>query len=147
MTVESFAQIKFDGVYLLIPQAQVGTIEISGNIDAEVSMEGAIGTVKSANNAWPAFALNAEMQQHRERPAHYRFCLCLNLADEAVLAMACEEVLTVSLESSTDLKPIPACMRIPSCPVMHLVLKENQIMMVTDTETMQRYLMPEVTAV
>lgn len=143
MAVKSFAQIRFDGVYLLLPQPEVGLIEVSGRIVDEDSAQGSIGALKSGNKVWPVFVLSADFQLRQDRPANYKFCLCMNLGDEAVLSIACEEVSTVSFETSDDLEPVPACMRIPNCPIEFLVLKDIQMMLVSNTKTMQQYLVPE----
>lgn len=143
MAAQSFAQIKFDGVLLLMPQAEVGTIEVSSSIGDEISTEGSIGTVKSGNQDWPLFVLGADFQLRPERPVNYKFCLCMNLDNEEVFSIACEEVGTTLLDAEDDLKRVPDCMRIAECPVEYLVLRDNQMMLISDTKTMQQYLTPE----
>lgn len=141
----NFALIKFSGLQLLLPQTEVGLIEVSGNIVAEESAPNAIGMLKSGSNAWPVFVLGADLQPNQDRPENNKFCLCMNLGDDAVFSITCEEVSTLSFEHSDDLKLVPACMRIPNCPIEFLVLKDNQMMLVSNSELMQQYLVPETT--
>ncbi|MDH5353390.1 MAG: hypothetical protein OEY09_03005 [Gammaproteobacteria bacterium] len=140
MAAQSFAQIKFDGVSLLIPQTEVGIIEVSSSIGAEVLAEGSIGTVKSGNRDWPVFALGADFQLRPERPETYKFCLCMNLDNKEVLSIACEEVSTTMLDDKDDLKPVPDCMRITDCPIEFLTLRDHQMMLISNTKTMLQYL-------
>lgn len=141
----SFALIQFDGFRLLLPQAEVGIIEVAANIVDEESVPNASGVVKSGNKTWPVFALDAEMQLRSDNPESYKYNLCMNHDDEAAFSIACEQVSTISFENNNELKPVPASMQVSGCPVDFLVMKDFQMMMGSSAEKMLQYLIPETT--
>lgn len=142
MEVKNLAVLSFDGVYLLLPQQEVTTIEVANNILDEGDAPGALGTVKSGGREWPVFALTSELKKRLERPPDYKFCVCINGAAEAeAFSIACEEVSTLKIEKSSELKAVQPCMRTSDCPIEALMLKDNQLMLVSNVKTMQKYLM------
>jgi hypothetical protein len=142
MDVKNLAVLSFDGVYLLLPQQEVSTIEVANNILDEGDAPGALGIVKSGSREWPVFALTSELKKRLERPPSYKFCVCINdVAQAQAFSIACEEVNTLEIEKTSELKAVQPCMRTLDCPVEALMLKDNQLMLVSNVETMQKYLM------
>ena len=60
MDVTNLAVINFDGVNLLLPQHQVGTIEVANSIDIQDGTSGAVGALRSGGSEWPVFALTSD---------------------------------------------------------------------------------------
>ena len=144
MDVNNLTMLSFDGVYLLLPQQEVTTIEVANNILDGGVAPGALGVVKSGGREWPVFALTSELKKRLERPPEYKFCVCINGTAEAeAFSIACEEVSTLKIEKNSELKAVQPCMRTSDCPIDALILKDNQLMLVSNVKTMQKYLIAE----
>lgn len=146
MAEQNLALISFDGVHLLLPQGGVATIETTTNIDRESPASGAIGTLKSGGGEWPVYALAADFKPQADCPPSYKYCVAINRNNEAAFSLLCEEVGTVSVVDADELKPLQACMRSEQNPIESLLLKDNKLMLVSDIEAMQHYLLPEAAA-
>ena len=144
MGVVNLAVLSFDGVNLLLPQHEVATIEVVNSIIDENDTPGAFGTLKSAGREWPVFALTSDFEKQLECPSNYKFCVGINYVKQAeAFSIACEEVNTLKIENASELKSVHTCMRTPECPIEALVLKDGQLLLMSDVATMRRYLMPE----
>ncbi len=135
--------MSFDGVHLLLPQQDVATIEVVKSMGGEVGVAGSIGILKSGGREWPVFALTADFKPRLECPASYRFCVCFNRDDREAFSIACEEVSTYSVDNTDQLKRVQTCMRTSDCPIESLLLKDNELMLVSGMETMHQFLVPE----
>jgi hypothetical protein len=145
MDVKHLAVLSFEGIHLLLPQQEVATIEVVDKIHEGGEVAGALGTMKSGGLEWPVFALTSELNPRPERPANYRFCVCINDTTETeAFSIACEEVSTLEIKNESELKLVQSCMRTSQCPIEALILKDNQMMLVSKAETMQQFLMPGV---
>lgn len=148
MGVVNLAVLSFDGVHLLLPQHEVATIEVVNSIIDENDTPGAFGTLKSAGREWPVFALTSDFEKQLECPSNYKFCVGINYEKQAeAFSIACEEVSTLKIENASDLKSVQACMRTPECPIEALVLKDDQLMLMSHVATMRQFLMSEVAGV
>lgn len=146
MSETRLALISFDGVNLLLPQDGIATIETADNVDQEVSVPGAIGTLKSAAGEWPAFALSADFKPKDKRPETYKYCVAVNHDNQAVFSLLCEEVGTVAVSDADELQPLQVCMRAAGNPIESVVLKEGRLMLVSGIEPLQHYLVAEEAA-
>jgi len=146
MDTKILAVMSFDGCHLLLPQQSVQTIEVIGNLDRQTDTAGAIGNLKSAGREWPAFALTADLKPYLECPESYKFCVAFNLGVDAAFTIVCEEVSTVTVDNSNEIKPLQTCMRTSGNPIEALLLRDNKLMMVSDIEAMQQFLLKDVAA-
>ena len=143
MDLNNLAVMSFDGVHLLLPQQGVATIEVAKSIEDEVSVAGSIGTLNSGGREWPVFALTADFKTRLECPSSYKFCVGFDRDDREAFSIACEEVSTLSVDYIDQLKRVQTCMRTPDCPIESLLLRDNELMLVSGIETMHRFLVPE----
>jgi len=146
MAEQNLALISFDGVHLLLPQGGVATIETVSRVERESSESGAIGTLKAGGGEWPAYALASDFTPQTECPPSYKYCVAINRNNQAAFSLVCEQVGTVSVVSEDELKPLQACMRTNRNPIESLLLKDDKLMLVSDIEAMQHYLLPEAAA-
>lgn len=131
---------------MLLPQGGVATIETASNIDREAAESGSVGTLRAGGGEWPAYALASDFKPQAECPPSYKYCVAINCDNQAAFSLVCEEVGTVSLISEDELKPLQDCMRTDRNPIESLLLKDNKLMLVSDIEAMQQYLLPEAAA-
>ena len=146
MDTKNLAVMSFDGTHLLLPQQGVQTIEVIGSMNRHTDTPGVIGVLKLADREWPAFALTANFKPYPDFPESYKFCVAFNLDSEAAFTIICEEVSTVTVVDVDEIKPLQTCMRTPGNPIEALLLRDNKLMMVSDIETMQQFLLRDVAA-
>lgn len=142
----TLAVMSFDGVSLLLPQAGVGTVEMASSVEqGQTDAPGAVGRLKSGGREWATFVLASDFSRQASQPDHYKFCVGINDENQnEAFAIACEQVGTVNIENENQLQAVEACMRTDDCPIEALMLKDNQLMLMSDVETMRRFLIPEV---
>ena len=97
-------------------------------------------------NEWPVYALASDFTPRGECPATYKYCVAVNIDKEAAFSLVCEEVSTISVDDEKELKPLQACMRTAQNPIESLLLRNGKLMLVSDIEAMQHYLLPEAAA-
>ena len=146
MDTSNLAMLSFDGVHLLLPQADVVTVEAQTSLDSATSVAGAMGTLKAGGEQWPAYALDGEFKFYAACPPNYKFCVAINCKDKAAFAIACEEVGSISITNDNELRPLHACMRMPDSPIEALLLRDGRLLLLSDVEAMRQYLSLEIAA-
>lgn len=140
--------MSFDGISLLLPQSNVATIEVANSVvkDDAIDSAGTAGKLNSGGREWPVFALTSDFSKKTEFPSHYKFCVAMHDADQnAAFAIACEQVSTVNIEDTGQLSQVQPCMKSGDCPIDALMLRDNQMLLVSNIDSMQQFLIPEVT--
>ena len=103
-------------------------------------------SVSTNSGEWPAYALASDFTPQADCPPSYKYCVAINRNNQAAFSLVCEQVGTVSVVSEDELKPLQACMRTNRNPIESLLLKDDKLMLVSDIEAMQHYLLPEAAA-
>lgn len=142
----NYALLSFDGVCLLLPQANVVTIEMSSSFDRQAQGNESLGKLSLGNQEWPVYAIDAQFNSLGECPQHYRYCVAVGIDGAAVFSLACEQVGAIVVESEDDFEPLPDCMRTPMNPIESLLYREQKLMLKLNVERMANYLSPEVAA-
>ncbi len=140
MAATNLAVISFDGVHLLLPQRAVATVEMTSSIISNDIHGESIGQLKTTSGEWPAYALQADFNACTQCPARYRYCVAINQDNQEAFSIACEEVSSITIENEDELRPLQTCMRAPDSPIEAVMLKGNKLMLVSNVETMQRFL-------
>lgn len=140
MAATNLAVISFDGVHLLLPQQAVATVEMTSSIISNDTPGESIGQLKTSAGEWPAYALQADFNACRQCPEKYRYCVAINRENREAFSIACEEVSSIILENDDELRPLQTCMRALYSPIEAVMLKGNRLMLVSNVETMQRFL-------
>lgn len=146
MVEKNLAVISFDGVHLLLPQQAVATIEMASQIVKNDIPGETIGTLKTDTGEWPAYALAADFKARADCPPGYRYCVAINLENQAAFSIVCEEVSALIIDSDEELKPLQTCMRTEDNPIASVMLKDGKLMLVSDVATMQHFLTPRAAA-
>jgi hypothetical protein len=140
MATTNLAVISFDGVHLLLPQRAVASVEMTSSIISNDSPGESIGQLKTTSGEWPAYALQADFKACNQCPARYRYCVAINQDNREAFSIACEEVSSITIENEDELRPLQTCMRTSDSPIEAVMLKGNKLMLVSNVETMQRFL-------
>ena len=92
------------------------------------------------------FALGADFKPHGNRPDSYKYCVAVNHENQAAFSLLCEEVGTVEVADSDELRPLQACMRTAGNPIESVILKDGRLMLVGGIASLQHYLAAEEAA-
>ena len=122
---------------LAITVVAASTTGVSGQSSAQPS---------TATGEWPAYALAADFKARADCPPGYRYCVAINLENQAAFSIVCEEVSALTIDSDEELKPLQTCMRTEDNPIASVMLKDGKLMLVSDVATMQHFLTPRAAA-
>ena len=141
----NLAVINFDSVQLLFPQGGVATIEIIENMESAAAA-GTIGRLRSGGREWPVYALDADLNRRRESSVSSKYCVAFDIDGQPAFSLACDQVSSLTLHSTDQIKPLLSCMRDPKNPVEALLLQDDRIMLMSQVEAMHRFLATDLAA-
>lgn len=133
-------------MYLLIPQAAVATIEMIDSMEFGGGESGTLGKLHAAGREYPVYALNARLELLSERSTTHKYCVAFNLDDQPAFAITCDEVRSLVLHAPDEARALPACMRDPGNPVEAMLLRDDRLMLVSQVESMLRFLTMDAAA-
>jgi hypothetical protein len=142
----NLAVIDFESVQLLFPQGGIATIEMIENMELETNAAGAVGRLRSAGREWPVYALDANLARRSERSASNKYCVAFDIDGQPAFSIACDQVSSMTLQSPDQIKPLPGFMRNSNNPVEALLLRDNRLMLVSQVDSMHRFLCADLAA-
>jgi hypothetical protein len=143
----NLAVIDFDGVCVLFPQGGIATIEMIENMEVETDVVGAIGRLRSAGREWPVYALDANLGRRSERSVSNKYCVAFDIDGQPAFSIACDQVSSMTLKSPDQIKPLQDFMRNANNPVEALVLLDDRLMLVSQVDSMHRFLATDLAGV
>ena len=142
----NLAVINFDTVQLLMPQGGIATIEMIDSMEADSSTAGAVGRLRSGGREWPVYSLSADLSRRTECMASNKYCVAFEIGGQPAFSIACDEVSSLTLDSADQIKPLQRFMRNHGNPIEALLLKDDRLMLVSQVESMQKFLVAELAA-
>jgi hypothetical protein len=136
----NYAVIGFDGLQLLIPQTGIATIEMIDSMESGDAGVAAVGKLSSGGREWPVYVLDANFNLLNQCAASNKYCVAFNLEGQASFALTCDAVSSLTLKSHDEIRPMQPCMRNPGNPVEAMMLKDGQLMLVSQVGAMQQFL-------
>ena len=136
----SLAVIDIDEVQLLFPQGGIATIEMIENMESTADVVGAIGCLRSGGREWPVYALGADLSRRSESSESNRYCVAFDVDGQPAFSLACDQVSSLTLKSSDQLKPLQNCMRNTNNPVEALLLQDDRLLLMSRVEAMHHFL-------
>ena len=142
----NMAVIGFGSAQLLIPQEGVATIELIEMMEAGAEQANAVGSLRAGGFGYSVFALDEHFALLNKTDASHKYCVAFNLNDQPAFALACESVSSLTLDAADEIKPLQACMRNPGNPVDALLLRDDELMLVSRIQSMHGFLNVEEAA-
>jgi hypothetical protein len=142
----NLAVINFESVCMLFPQGGIATIEMIDNVESAADVVGAIGRLRSGGREWPVYALDADLNRRSVRTVSNKYCVAFDIDGQPAFSLACDQVSSLTLESSDQIKPLQSCMRDTKNPVEALLLQDDRLMLMSQVEVMHRFLAADLAA-
>jgi len=134
--------MTFDGVRLAVPLRDATTIERTAQLQPEITAGHAIGCILSRQQRYPVYALSRRLEVLPALPKQRLLCVCLG-SDSSTphLAIACDSVTALRLDSATAIQPLPACMQYTGTPLWGLCRVAQQLVLVSSADALATYLL------
>jgi hypothetical protein len=142
----NLAVVNFESVCVLFPQGGIATIEMIDNVESAADVVGAIGRLRSGGREWPVYALDADLNRRRESSLSNKYCVAFDIDGQPAFSLACDQVSSLTLQSSDQIKPLQSCMRDTKNPVEALLLQDDRLMLMSQVEVMHRFLAADLAA-
>lgn len=113
-------RIALGELELLVPQADVHSVEPIAEIDETAATGASVGAVQLAARQWPIYALSAALSPRRTVPDEARVCVLLGDAG-FWFGLVCLEIGAVGVSRIAS-TPLPVCMRKAPSPIDALAL-------------------------
>lgn len=134
-----YAVLTFDGRKLLLPQAEVRSLEPLLDIEPiTAEFSDAVGTIAFGGEYWPVYCLDWELALLNEVPNIRRVCVVLSVG-EAYLGLLCDQIAPFG-SSRPALQPMPACMARSYSPFHALTIHAGEIACVTTAAQLWAFL-------
>ncbi len=141
LLTRQLTMMMFDGVRLAVPLSAAMTIERSAHIQPGDTAGQALGAITAHNQSYPVYALSHRLEVLPTLPEQRAFCVCLE--DESTaqrLAIACDSVTPLRLDSATVIQPLPTCMQYTGTPLRGLCTVAQQLVLVSTADALVAYL-------
>ena len=142
----NLAVVNFESVCVLFPQGGIATIEMIDNMESAADVVGAIGRLRSGGREWPVYALDADLNRRSVSTVSNKYCVAFDIDGQPAFSLACDQVSSLTLESTDQIKPLQSCMRDTKNPVEALLLQDDRLMLMSQVEVMHRFLAADLAA-
>ena len=142
----NLAVVNFESVCVLFPQGGIATIEMIGNVESAADVVGAIGRLRSGGREWPVYSLDADLNRRSVSTVSNKYCVAFDIDGQPAFSLACDQVSSLTLQSSEQIKPLQSCMRDTKNPVEALLLQDDRLMLMSQVEVMHRFLAADLAA-
>jgi hypothetical protein len=142
----NLAVVNFESVCVLFPQGGIATIEMIDNVESAADVVGAIGRLRSGGREWPVYSLDADLNRRSVSTVSNKYCVAFDIDGQPAFSLACDQVSSMTLQSSDQIKQLQSCMRDTKNPVEALLLQDDRLMLMSQVEVMHRFLAADLAA-
>lgn len=132
------ALLKINGLHLLLPQGEIRTLESATDVDATALALHSAGWIAYAQKRWPVYCLSDELALMEVVPSERRACVMM-ATGTGYIGILCDDMIVLK-----DFVPqryeLPVAMRLPSTPILHLVVYEHGIACVSSAKQLTAYI-------
>ena len=129
--------LSIDGLKLILPQADIRTVESIGDVELADKIPKSIGTINYRGQRWPVVCLSNELLLLDVVPASRRACVML-ACDDNYLGLLCDDakVLVNFMQGSFAM---PKSMRTDASPIIGLIQYEQALACLSDASHLISY--------
>lgn len=134
-----YAVLTFDGLNLMVRQAEVRTLEPASAVDWPQAEEtNLVGRIDMETGRWPVFCLAAGLTPLASVPPNRRVCILLSDGKRG-FGLLCDQVKTVEA-GRLNIVPMPACMKSSASPLVGMALDGGDLTCLITTSRLARFL-------
>lgn len=134
----SAAILKIGVLNLLLPQSDIRTLESATDIDTTTTVLHSVGWITYTQKRWPVYCLSDELTLMAAAPRERRACAMLAMG-AGYLGLMCDDMI-MQKNFAAQRYELPAAMRLPDSPILHLVDYEQGIACASNALRMTAYI-------
>lgn len=134
----AYVMLTMDGRRLLLPQGDIRTLDPLADVDITAPPDRGVGWVSFDKTRWPVYCLSGGLLVLDRIPQPRRICVLLTRRD-GYFGLLCDGLVSLPGQS-VKLRPLPACMAKPVSPILALVLKEDEVGLVSAAARLEAFL-------
>ncbi len=139
--VNGLSILAFEGAHLAFPLGEVVSVQRTTDVESEVDVPLALGSLIYAGRRWPVFGFSASYTLVQQPSPSSSYCVCLSADDgKTGLSLVCDTVNAISLENETGPQPLPTCMQREATPLRQLFKHQERLLPVSTTSALAAYL-------
>lgn len=128
----AYTVLSIDGQRLLLPRAEVRTLEPALDRDPVDPLPGTVGWLPFLGERWPLYCLNSALTLLTQVPPQRQISVLLS-DDRIALALLCDQVTTLDNPQLRP-QPVPVCMQLPNLPWESLVIIAERVECITNSQ-------------
>lgn len=142
MSLNTYANLMFDGQSILLPQSELLHTEPAGSIRPHVqeTADSSLGFVDYDQSHWPVYSLSAALSPHDKLPQQRQLVAFIS-SGENQLGLACDAATTLQVERDSIFEELPEIMRIQNSPVRALLFASGNMHYVSSAKGLINYLL------
>lgn len=137
--------VSFDELNLVVLQQDIRAVEVIEDVqtklEAEEAAAGIMGWISFADQQYPVFSLDKELNLLPYLPDNRHLCVLLQAGEEAVVGLTCSNV--ESLDKSRHIlhqREIPVCMQLKGSPIEKLGIYDKKLVCISSAMALMKYL-------
>lgn len=134
----SAALLRIDRLNLLLPQADIRTLESVSDLDAANPLARSAGWITVRQQRWPVYCFSQELKLLQQVPIGRRACAMI-AGESGYLGVLCDDV-TVIKEFKNEYFELPPAMHLPDTPILHLAQLEQGIACVSNAQHLSAFI-------
>lgn len=143
MLANTYANLTIDGHSILLAQTDILHIELASNIRPHTQESGSsgLGTVEYGHTVWPVYTLDAALSPLNTIPEQRRLVACINHTEQQ-LALACDTVTTLQVDTESIIEELPDIMRAQNSPIEELLYNNGNLHFISSAGALMSTVMP-----
>lgn len=134
----SAALLKINQMNLLLPQADIRTLESAADIDQSERSAQSVGWITIRQQRWPVYCLSDQLDLMPQAPSTRRACAMIT-GTSGLIGLMCDDVQVLKDFANSPFE-LPLAMRLPVTPVTHLVRIEQGLACVSTAGKLSVYI-------
>jgi hypothetical protein len=143
-TNDLYVLLVFDGLYLLVPQDDVESVEIRSDVRTDYTIDhGAVGWFSRHGYSveTPIFCLSGELLLLPDIPESREYFVLLKTTENSI-GILCDEVENLNIKiQGLLIEPVPTIMQLPTSPISGLMIYQGWIAIICNGATLTKYVL------
>lgn len=134
----STALLKINGLNLMLPQADIRTLESASDVDISSPALGSVGWISYQQKRWPVYCLSDELALMQSVPSERHACVVLAIG-AGYAGLLCDDIVVLKEFSGRRLD-VPVAMRFSDTPVISLATYDQGVACVSNADRLTAFI-------